>query len=139
MKIDQMDEDFYKELLKDNVIKISGGQYIITGKGDSWNDVKNEIEDIYKSWISSCELLGQGEEELLSRIDKSKIIKDVEAGKTGYYFLDKKGIIGQPFIIAQSDEEQRVNLYLLLLFISSKLSDHTKDYLLEFIKKEQIG
>ena len=65
MKIDQMDEDFYKELLKDNVIKISGGQYIITGKGDSWNDVKNEIEDIYKSWISSCELLGQGENWIL--------------------------------------------------------------------------
>ena len=139
MKIDQMDEDFYKELSKDNVIKMSGGQYIIIGKGDSWNEVKEEIEDIYKSWISSCELLGQGEEELLSRIDKSKIIKDVEAGKTGYYFLDKKGIIGQPIIIAQDDEEQRVNLYLLLLFISSKLSEHTKDYLLEFIKKEQIG
>ena len=139
MKIDQMDEDFYKELSKDHVIKMSGGQYIITGKGDSWNEVKDEIEDIYKSWISSCELLGQGEEELLSRIDKSKIIKDVEAGKTGYFFLDKKGIIGQPIIIAQDDEEQRVNLYLLLLFISSKLSEHTKDYLLEFIKKEQIG
>ena len=139
MKIDQMDEDFYKELSKDNVIKMSGGQYIITGKGDSWNEVKNEIEDIYKSWISSCELLGQGEEELLSRIDKAKLIKDVEAGKIGYYFLDKKGIIGQPFIISQDDEEQRVNLYLLLLFITSKLSDHTKDYLLEFIKKEQIG
>ena len=139
MKKDQMAEDFYKELSKDNVIKMFGGQYIITGKGDSWNEVKDEIEDIYKSWISSCELLGQGEEELLSRIDKSKLIKDVEAGKIGYYFLDKKGIIGQPFIIAQSDEEQRVNLFLLLLFISSKLSDHTKDYLLEFIKKEQIG
>ena len=53
MKIDQMDEDFYKELSKDNVIKMSGGQYIITGKGDSWNEVKDEIEDIYKSWISS--------------------------------------------------------------------------------------
>ena len=134
-----MDENFYKELSKDNVIKMSGGQYIITGKGDSWNEVKDEIENIYISWIRSCELLGQGEEELLSRIDKSKLIKDVEAGKTGYYFLDKKGIIGQPFIIAQGDEEQRVNLYLLLLFISSKLSDNTKDYLLEFIKKEQIG
>lgn len=139
MKKDQMADDFYKELSKDNVIKMSGGQYIITGKGDSWNEVKDEIEDIYKSWISSCELLGQGEEELLSRIDKSKLIKDVEAGKIGYYFLDKKGIIGQPFIVSHDDEEQRVNLYLLLLFITSKLSDHTKDYLLEFIKKEQIG
>lgn len=128
---------FSKELKKDKAYKING-QYVITGKGDSWNDAKDEIEKLYNSWIESCELLGQGEDEIISRINGSKIVKDVENDMINYYFIDKKGIIGEPLIIKACNEEQQLNLYLLLLLISSKLESNIKEQIRTFVKQEQM-
>lgn len=128
---------FSKELKKDKAYKING-QYVITGKGDSWNDAKDEIEKLYNSWIESCELLGQGEDEIISRINGSKIVKEVENDMINYYFIDKKGIIGEPLIIKAYNEEQQLNLYLLLLLISSKLESNIKEQIRTFVKQEQM-
>lgn len=131
-----MQKKFFDVVNKDNVYKMNG-QYVITGKGDSWNQAKKEIDDLYKSWIFACELLGQGEDEVISRIDRSEIIAELEDGKRHYYFVDKKGIIGEPFIIDPSDEEQKLNLHLMLLYISSKVNDATKQLIRNFVKHEQ--
>lgn len=128
---------FSKELKKDKAYKING-QYVITGKGDSWNDAKDEIEKLYNSWIESCELLGQGEDEIISRINGSEIVKETENDMINYYFIDKKGIIGEPLIIKADNEEQQLNLYLLLLLISSKLESNIKEQIRAFVKQEQM-
>lgn len=128
---------FSKELKKDKAYKING-QYVVTGKGDSWNDAKDEIEKLYNSWIETCELLGQGEDEIISRINGSEIVKEVENDMINYYFIDKKGIIGEPLIIKADNEEQQLNLYLLLLLISSKLESNIKEQIRTFVKQEQM-
>lgn len=137
MKRNVMQKMFSKELKKDKAYKING-QYVITGKGDSWNDAKDEIEKLYNSWIESCELLGQGEDEIISRINGSEIVKETENDMINYYFIDKKGIIGEPLIIKADNEEQQLNLYLLLLLISSKLESNIKEQIRAFVKQEQM-
>lgn len=132
-----MQKMFSKELKKDKAYKING-QYVITGKGDSWNDAKDEIEKLYNSWIETCELLGQGEDEIISRINESEIVKEIENDMINYYFIDKKGIIGEPLIIKANNEEQQLNLYLLLLLISSKLESNIKEQIRTFVKQEQM-
>lgn len=132
MKKVPMKKMFYNELKKDNVYK-SQGQYIITGKGTSWNNAKADIEAIYKSWIESCELLGQGEDEVISRINKAEISYDFDGSKNTFYFTDRKGIIGEPLICSNTDEE-KTDFFLFLLYISSKLSDEAKNKLRCFVK-----
>jgi len=139
MKIKEMFRNkFNEELHEDNVYKMDK-QYVITGKGKTWNQAKEEIDNLYASWISSCESLGQSEGEILSRIEKSEIFKELENGKARYYFVDDISIIGQPFIINTAEEEQKLNLFLLLLYISSKLSDDSKYRIREYVRAEQIA
>ena len=131
-----LQKKFYDAINKDNVYKMNG-QYVITGKGDSWNQAKSEIDNLYYSWIAACELLGQGEEEVISRIDKSELVNEFENDRSIYYFIDRKGIVGEPLIIDPNDEEQKMNLFLMLLYISSKLSDDAKNRIREYVKSKQ--
>lgn len=139
MRIREMFQNrFYEELNKDNVYKMDG-QYVFTGKGESWNQAKEEIDNLYLSWIDSCESLGQSEEEVLSRIERSEIFKEMENGRAHYYFVDGKGIVGQPFIIDAENEEQKADLFLLLLYVSSKLSDDSRWRINEYVRCEKTA
>lgn len=123
-----------KKLEEDNVYKIDN-QYVITGKGEKWNEARNEIEDLYSQWIGACEMLGQSEDEILSRISKAQIYKET-GDLTNYYFYDKRGIIGEPFTIKSNDVEGYTDLLLLLMFISSKLEGDAGNQLRQFVNTE---
>lgn len=127
-------KEFEKELSKDNIYKMNN-QYVITGKGESWREATDEIEMLYNAWINACELLGQGEEEIISRINKGEIYKEEAPDQVAYYFIDRKGIIGEPLITGYGEE--KIDAILLLLYISSKLSDDAQVRIRDFIKKEK--
>ena len=123
-----------KRMDEDNIYKING-QYVVTGKGDSWNKAKNEIEDLYSLWMESNEELGQSEAEVISRIEKSQIVKE-EGEFLNYYFVDGKGIVGNPFTFRADDKKGYVDLLLLLMFMSSKVDDRTKGKMHKFVNTE---
>ena len=132
-----MEKKFKEELCKDNVFNVNG-QYIITGKGDTWNEAKSEIDELYNAWMFACKLSGQEENEIISRINYAEIQKRIEGTKYYYYFVDDEGVIGEPIIVAFNNEEQKIDFLLLLLYISSKVNDNAKIYIKEFIKTERI-
>ena len=129
-------KEFYDEIKKDNVYKM-GGQYVITGKGDKWNAAKNEIEELYLSWIQSCNEIGLEEHIILERLESSELCKEDDNNEIKYFFSDNDGIVGMPFILGNMNfEENKTDLLLLLLYISSKLQDSAKNRVRDFVKLE---
>ncbi|GEM_PF-4960265 len=136
--------DIERELAKNKVHKISN-QYVLTGKGEDWNEVKNEVEEIYDAWIISCVEFNQTEADILARINSEKfdIAKEKYPDRgVVYFFCDENGVIGNPFILQDSKEESSedvLNIFLLLMFISSKVSENSKKKIQDFVKAEYIN
>ncbi len=130
---------FFDEIKKDNVYKM-GDQYVITGKGQKWNEAKNDIEELYKSWIEACAEIGMDEDHIIERLDNAELCKEANGNEVVYYFSDSESVVGQPFVLREEQmEENKVDLLLLLLFISSKLKDASKNKIRNFVKLEYVS
>ena len=136
-------KNFMQQMENNRVHKIDS-QYVLMDKGDDWNIVKNEIEEMYNSWLKACMEINQSEADIIERVNNPgfKIEKEInQDGLLTYQLQDEKGIIGQQFILLNDEEilqENRLNMCLLFLFISSKSNEKSRRIIQDFVKEEIV-
>lgn len=91
-------------------------------KGVLYDGVANEIENLFSSYLQSCNMT-ETEFFLLFDNDKTEIIIKDKDGLTAC-FVNGGEVIGQPFICANNSKDARerfiADLSLLFIFLSKK-------------------